>query len=85
MTVLLGDASGERAMKKKDHTNRFKNNWIHGKSKTILEFLKQAGFETLFLLFISVGIVISGILVSPASIGIGMCLVLLGTIVFSEV
>lgn len=72
-------------MKKRDHTNRFKNNRVHGKCKTILGFFKQTGFETLFLLLTSAGIVISGILISPASMGIGMCLVLLGTIVFSEV
>ena len=85
MTVPVQDGLGERAMGKREHTNRFENDRVHGKGKPIREFLGQAGFELILPLFISAGTVISGILVLPASIGIGLCLILLGTAVFSEV
>jgi hypothetical protein len=72
-------------MKKNKPTNRFENNSVHAKNKPVRRFLRQAYFETIFLLTISIGIVISGILVFPTSIGIGLCLVFLGPAVSSEV
>lgn len=70
---------------KKENTNRFENNWIHDRGKTIRECFKKANLATLCLLLLSVGTVISGILFFPASIGMGLVLILLGTIVLGEV